>query len=370
MRPDDHYPFPTIQVNGRPIAIAELIGHVPLARTEFESSLFGFIQEWLSEKEIFELRTSGSTGAPKSIWITRSQMEASAKLTADALLLAPGETALLCMSPEFIGGKMMVVRSFLRRMKLVAVEPSSRPLKDLNIPIDFVAMVPLQIYETVRSSEAKCLDTVRTLLIGGGAPDTETVGLLQRYTCTCYSTYGMTETISHIALQQLNGVGRSPFFKVFPGIRISADERECLIIEWDLLPASVITNDLVEIRDHTTFVWLGRWDNVINTGGIKIIPEKLETEVAEIMQSLNLVNRFFLAGIPDAKLGNKLSLFIEGNIDEAKQPVLVKRLSEELPKYHIPRLIVPCHQFVTVANGKINRKATIEATRKNVDPAE
>lgn len=364
MRSDNHYPFPTIQVNGRPVAIAELIDRVPLARTEFESSLFGFIQQWFSEKEIFEQHTSGSTGAPKSIWITRSQMVASAKLTADALRLAPGETALLCMNPEFIGGKMMVVRSFLCGMKLVAVEPSSRPLHGLDIPVDFAAMVPLQVYETVRSGEARCLDTVRTLLIGGGAPDTETVGLLQRYACTCYSTYGMTETISHIALRQLNGEGRSPFFNVFPGIRISRDYRECLIVEWDLLPEPVITNDLVEIRDHTTFVWLGRWDNVINTGGIKIIPEKLEMDVAKIMHSLNLVNRFFLAGIPDPKLGNKLSLFIEGEIDDVKQLQLLQRMSGELPKFHIPRLIVPCHQFITVANGKINRKATVDATRK------
>lgn len=368
MGSDQGYPFPDIQVNGRAVAIADLLKHSSVAYTEFESSLFAFIQQWFSEKEIFEQHTSGSTGIPKPIWITRSQMIASAKLTADALGLTNGQTALLCMNPEYIGGKMMIVRSFVCGMRLIAIEPSSRPLQNLNIPVDFTAMVPLQIFETVRSVEAQSLNRVRTLLIGGGAPDNETVELIQRYACTCYSTYGMTETISHIALQQLNGDGRTPFFRVFPGIHISRDDRECLVVDCEYLPEAVVTNDLVEITDDSTFVWLGRWDNVINTGGIKIIPEKLETEVSKIMRSLELSNRFFVAGVPDARLGSKLLLFMEGEVDRGKQVLLMQRLSGELPKYHTPRVIVPCHQFLSVANGKIDRKATVQAALKGMHP--
>src|SRR5688572_25574626 len=198
------YPYDDIVINGRVVTITSIVSGEAAADSDFEQKTFGFISEWIQEKESFIQKTSGSTGEPKQIIITRNQMTASAKMSIDALGLKSGCNALLCISPDHIGGKMMLVRSFIAGMKIIASTPSSNPFNKLQTyHIDFAAMVPYQIHEIMQSDSASKFNEISKVIIGGATVDSETVEKLQAYRCVFYSTYGMTETVSHIALRQL-----------------------------------------------------------------------------------------------------------------------------------------------------------------------
>lgn len=358
-------------VNGIPIPMKGVVDGSQVANTPFEHSLFTFVSQWVNGEQSFVQRTSGSTGSPKDIVISRTQMIASAKQSIQALGIKRGTTSLICIHAGYIGGKMMVVRSLMNAMKIVAVEPSSNPFSALgDEDFEFAAMVPLQVHDVVRSPQKRRLERVRVLIIGGGAPDPETIALLQSHQCLCYSTYGMTETISHIALRQLNGELKSECYKVLPGIHIDTDSRGCLIVNWDILDEPLYTNDLVNIRGNDCFVWLGRWDNVINSGGVKIIPEILEAEIQTILANLNLSNRTFISGEPDPKLGMKVILFIEGETGSISHSELQDVFTSRLSVYHRPKEIVICKAFVNTANEKINRIATSQRARGNRSSAD
>lgn len=358
------YPYDDIVINGRVVTITSIVSGEAAADSDFEQKTFDFISEWIQEKESFIQNTSGSTGEPKRIVITRSQMIASAKMSIDALGLKSGCNALLCISPDYIGGKMMLVRSFIAGMKIIASTPSSNPFSKLQPyqQIDFVAMVPYQLQEIMQSDGAIRFNEISKVIIGGATVDSETVEKLQDYRCVFYSTYGMTETVSHIALRQLNGNNASDCYKTLPGIRISADERSCLVIEWDQLPQKVITNDIVEIVGADAFRWIGRWDNVINTGGIKVLPEKVEMIVKQIFLDLHLRNSFFVGGVADAMWGNKVTLFIEGQLSNEMIVAVEREISQKIPKTEAPKQVILVQSFVLTENGKINRKATAKLT--------
>jgi o-succinylbenzoate---CoA ligase len=360
------YPYEHILINGNTVPIKAIVDGSQVARTSFENSLFKFLSQWINGEQSFIQSTSGSTGSPKDIIINRTQMFASARRSIDVLGLKPGMTSLLCINPDYIGGKMMVVRSLINSMPIIAIEPSSNPFLTISDQTaDFAAMVPLQVYDVVRSQKRTWLDRLKVLIIGGGAPDRETVELLQPYSCICYSTYGMTETISHIALRQLNGDLKSDCYKTLPDVRIGTDSRGCLIIYSNHLPEPVHTNDLVEIRDEQSFVWLGRWDNVINTGGVKIIPEKLEADIQIILSHAGVSNRFFIASRSDPKFGMKVILLIEGAMDSVTTAQMERILTTTLPAYERPKEIFRCESFVETGNGKINRSATLKLALGN-----
>lgn len=357
------YPLHDILINGREVSIESIVNGSANAESDFESKTFAFIAEWLRGRETFVQHTSGSTGAPKPISITRSQMIASARSSIRALGLKEGDTGLLCISPDFIGGKMMLVRSLLAGMRIIAVTPVSNPLSLLpeNLKIDFVAMVPYQLYEILQSKSSEFLNRIRIAIIGGATVNNETEKKLQVYSCLVYSTYGMTETISHIALRPLNGKEATDYYRTLAGIRISADDRSCLVIEWSQLPDKIVTNDIVEILTPDTFRWVGRWDNIINTGGIKVVPEKVEQQLTEIFAMLDIGNRYFIGSISDPKLGNKVTLFVEGEIE---LPILKKvenRIAEVISKVEAPKQIIHIKSFVITENGKINRQATVKS---------
>jgi O-succinylbenzoic acid--CoA ligase len=357
-----HYPYDSIVVNGQVVSIDSILNRTAKAASGFELTTFNFISDWLSGSERFVQNTSGSTGDPKPIVITRNQMIASATLSIAALNLRQGDTALLCISPEYIGGKMMIVRSFLAGMRMIAITPASNPFNVLtdNTPVDFAAMVPYQIHEIIRSSVARKLDDVKKIIIGGATLDRQTVSQLHGYRCVFYSTFGMTETISHIALRQLNGRQASENYRTLPGIKISTDERSCLQIEWGQLGKKITTNDIVEIIDTNTFRWIGRWDNVINTGGVKVIPEKLEEQIDKIFNELGIRNAFFVGSVADEALGNKVTLFIEGSLETETIEEIKRRISQVIPKMELPRHVIFIQSFVLTENGKINRQATIK----------
>ncbi|MCH7612188.1 MAG: AMP-binding protein [Candidatus Marinimicrobia bacterium] len=303
-----------------------------------------FISEWLNPGETMELQTSGSTGEPKIITVQKEWMRNSAKLTGKTFGLKEGNTALLCMPMKYIAGKMMVVRSIELDLVLKVLEPSSYPLKEIESTIDFAAMVPLQLEKSIDQ-----LDKVKTLIIGGGPVNQNLINRLQSVPTKVFETYGMTETLTHVAIKPLNGPDQSEVLKAIAGIRFETDERDCLVIHAPMVnPDPVVTNDIVDLINETSFHWLGRFDNVINSGGVKIIPEVVEKKLASVIPN----RRFFVTGLSDESLGEKVVLVMEGEE--------IGISFEPLEKNEKPREIIYCEKFEVTKSGKIHRINTIK----------
>ncbi len=285
---------------------------------------------------------------------------ASATLTQQALGLTNGDTALLCLDPNYIAGKMMIVRAFVTGMRLLAIDPSLNPFEEIpqnQQVVDFTALVPAQLTAILHSDFQYRLNEIKNIIVGGSPLNKIAVELVAKFHARVFATYGMTETVSHIALQQVNGALKSEYFKVLPGINIDIDERGCLVIHAAFLNGPIMTNDVVEIRSANEFKWVGRWDNVINSGGVKIVPEKLEAEIQNIFTAMRISNRFIVSSIPDTLLGEKLVLLIEGDLPIPVQNVEVL-LQAALPRFHVPKRIFTNAGLVTTENGKINRPET------------
>lgn len=325
-----------------------------------ESSATRFCMEWLNGKTEFILHTSGSTGTPKQIRVTRAQLEASANITVQYLQIMPGQTALVCLDITFIAGLMMLVRALKADLNILVTSPEANPLQAIpETTIHFAAFVPYQVETILKSPQREKLNTITNVIIGG-APLADHVKLsLQKFTNKIYATYGMTETLTHIALKRLSGKTED-WFQVLPGFSIKKDERDCLVIEAAHLgDEPIITNDLVELGGTDKFKWLGRIDGVINSGGVKIIPEKVEGLVASVFEQLQLPNRFFIAGLPHAQLGESVTLIIEGTITNKQSESLKQKLNESLSRYEIPKSIFTIDKFIETRSGKINRPETI-----------
>ena len=360
------YPYSSIWINGREVSLQHILNDTAAAYDDFEKSTFRFIRQWLSDQHEFELRTSGSTGPSKKIIITRDQMISSAKATEKALDLRPGFSALTCLDTQYIAGQMMLVRSFTTGMKVLALTPSANPFKQFNTltPVDFTALVPYQVHAIVQSAEDAYFNSIKTIIIGGAAVEWETRERLQRYHALFFATYGMTETISHIALQPLNGPDVPAYFQVLPGVTIQQDNRGCLVIEAPHLVGKIVTNDLVELKNNTQFKWLGRFDNIINSGGVKIIPEKIEAEVEKAFKRLNIHCNFFISSLPDSQLGERIILIIKEKIfTEGEQEKLYTTLQKTLSRYEIPKEVITLASFNMTETGKLNRYST----RQNID---
>ena len=332
--------------------------------SDFEKSTLEFCRAWLADQQEFKIQTSGSTGMPKPINLLRSQMEASAKQTIEALQLKAGETSLVCLDTKYIAGQMMLVRSLMAGMNIVAVEPSSNAFEKLgDEDIDFVALVPYQLENIIEHTPDK-LNKVRCAIIGGAAISHSLKEKIKRSSCNLFATYGMTETISHIALQRLNGNNPQDSLEAFPTIDLRLDSHGCLCIKANYLKEEIITNDLVELTEERKFKWLGRIDNVINTGGIKVIPEKLELIFEKIFESFQIQNRFFITGVSDKKFGNKVIIIIEGRtFDQKIQKDILVEASQLLTKYESPKEFIFIDRFKETATGKINRSAIVASVQ-------
>ena len=354
-------PMPSITVNGQVYSHNELIrSSLPPTASEFQNATIKFCQDWLSGKQEFMIQTSGSTGVPKSLVLKRSQMEASAQQTINALQLKALETSLICLDTKYIAGQMMLVRSFIAGMNIVAVEPSSNPLKEIEDQrIDFVALVPYQL-ENIFEHAYKKINKIRCAIIGGAAISNSLKEKIRDSACAVYATYGMTETLSHIALQRLNGPHAQDYFEAFPAIDLRLDHRGCLCIKASYLPEEIVTNDLAERIDEKKFKWLGRIDNVINSGGVKVIPEKVESVFERILDSFEIKHRFLITGLPHEKLGSKVTAVFEGiPFNKEIQEEILFEAAQNLNKYELPREFVFVPQFKQTTTGKINRAATL-----------
>ncbi len=319
----------------------------------WERDLYLFILEWLSDSDFVMVHTSGSTGIPKSIQQPKERMINSALMTQRFFGLGAHTNALLCLPVSYIAGKMMVVRAFVTGMNLIPVEPASNPFFHDVGTIHFAAITPFQLALSLESLKGLEIDAI---IVGGGEIPTDLELKCQELPSNVYATYGMTETSSHVALRAVNGLHKSPYYEVLKGVEVEVDQRNCLVINApDLTPYSLTTNDIVTIKDASHFEWIGRFDSVINSGGIKIFPEQVEKKIFSAIPC-----RFFIAGLRDQVLGEKVALFIEGEkFGVAQLDHLNNALPILLSKFEVPRKIVFVSTFDLSDAGKILKKVVV-----------
>ena len=303
--------------------------------------------------------TSGSTGPPKTIEITRQQMVISVRNTQRELSLTSDQTTLLCLDPAYIGGMMVLCRALEIGMDVVGVSPSAHPLEELPVQPSFLALVPLQLQSWLESDLAT-LNAAHAILVGGApvSPDLEK-RLVANVSTPVYSTYGMTETASHVALRALNGPDANDAFRVLGDTTIGVDERGCLTLRGSVTRQErLVTNDLAALEDERRFRWLGRYDWVINSGGVKVSPEPVERAVSKHWPATP--PPLLVVGLPDARLGQRVVLVVEGPLPaESEQRLLLRSVAEETPRYHAPRQIYRLAAIPRTSNGKLNRQETV-----------
>ena len=324
--------------------------------TLYQRQTLDFCQRWLRGEDAFVLHTSGSTGRPKPITLKRRQMEASAILTGKAIGLRRGDRALVCLNTAYIAGVMMLVRGMVLGLEMTVVEPSRRPLNIVGT-YDFTALVPLQVSTSLQHvPDRDVLDKMKAVLVGGAPVDDRLVEDAQGLAACLYHTYGMTETVSHIALRRLNGERASERFYPLDGVEIALDERGCLIACGPMtLGNTVVTNDRVELADDGSFVWLGRVDNVINSGGVKVQAERVERAVRRAFGD----RRVFVVGLPDETLGQAVTAFVEAAPSEVVQAQ--EQGVDGLSRYERPKRYVYLETFQETETSKIDRQATVRA---------
>lgn len=332
-----HYTF-----NG----LKEVVNSLLKETIPFKKSIADFLVNWLDDNSVISLATSGSTGKPKTLEISKQAMVNSSIATGQYFNLKPSDKALLCLPASYIAGKMMLVRAMVLGLELDIIKPETHLKFNDHKKYHFVAMVPMQL-------EA-CIDyitNIEQLIVGGAPVSNKLKAKLKDINTNVFETYGMTETVSHIAVKQLNNLETaSNYFKILPDVKISQDKRDCLVVEAPKITSEkVITNDVVKLQSKNSFKWLGRYDNVINSGGIKLFPEQIEEKLKSKIQT-----RFFIASQEDETLGQALILVIEG-----EGLNLSTSAFNELGTYEKPKRIYYIPQFSETSSGKIQRKKTL-----------
>jgi o-succinylbenzoate---CoA ligase len=325
----------------------------------FEARTLTFCNQWLNGEVKFEQKTSGSTGSPKTIRISREQMKISASQTIEALGLELGDTALVCVDPAYIAGKMMIVRAFEHGLQLTITEPSVNPLLGFNNSFDFIAMVPMQMENCINNPFTKeNLSSCKAIIIGGAPVNINLAKQIAVLKTPIFATYGMTETISHIALKRLS-FPADEYYTTVGDISIETNKAEQLIIKGAVTNnQKLISNDRVKFLSPTTFKWLGRIDNIVNSGGVKIQIEDVETSIRLLFNDLDIKNQFFLARKSDVYLGDIIVLFIESK-KQLNQNDLMTKLKDYLEKFSSPKEIIQVPKFEETSSGKINKRAII-----------
>lgn len=320
---------------------------------DFEVGIGTFIQKWLNDKDTIKVKTSGSTGKPKKIKILKSHMINSAKATGAYFDLGEKTSALLCLSADFIGGKMMLVRAMTLGWHLHVVAPVKDALTQYDNDYDFVAMVPYQLYHSLDE-----LKKVKKMIVGGGAVSEELIAQIKDVPTEVYATYGMTETISHIAVKRLNGPDKSDRFTALPNVTFTTDGRECLVIYAPNIASDlIITNDLVDLKSETEFSWVGRYDNIINSGGFKLNPEKIEGKLTTFIS-----DPFIIASEDDEQLGQRVILIVETNKERSLSDY--SGAFSFLETYERPKKIYTLSKFPYTKTEKIKRGDILQVLKK------
>ena len=320
-----------------------------MTQNEFLQNLEAFLQEWHNDQPTVWVHTSGSTGTPKPMQVEKERMRASARLTCRFLGLKEGDSALLCMPLQYIAGKMVVVRSLVAGLKLIPIAPCGHPLKDLKEAPTFAAMIPMQVFNSLQVPDERTkLMGIKHLIIGGGAIDDGLEKALKDFPNQVWSTYGMTETLSHIALRRLNGPETSDWYTPFDNVQIRLSEEQTLIIHApEVCAEELTTNDMAEINAEGKFRILGRKDNTINSGGVKIQIEQVEALLRE-----HLAADFQITAAPDAKFG-EIVVLLYNKVCDADE---IKHIcGKHLPAYWIPKRYIAVDELPLTGTGKPDR---------------
>lgn len=310
---------------------------------DYQVSLGRFITQWIDASSEIKLQTSGSTGTPKTVLMSKQAMVNSAIATGNYFKLKPGNAVLSCLPFQYIAAKMMFVRAYVLGLELDCIKPNSSPLKALSRNYDFCALVPLQLENSL-----EYLIHIKTIIVGGAKLSNGLKSKLKNASSNIYETFGMTETVSHIAVKNISA--SSSVFEVLPSVSIGVDSRNCLCIEAPHIVSTPIqTNDVVNIISKTTFEWIGRYDSIINSGGLKIAPEQLEQQLEGFIKE-----RFFISSQKDNVLGEIVVIVIERSVP-------YKTLYfETLEPTRRPKRIYYVDKFKETVSGKIKRKETLD----------
>ena len=322
------------------------------------------LRSWFAGKKIL-VKTSGSTGAPKTIAFSREQMIESARATGRFFDMGEGTRALLCLPLDYIAGKMMLVRAMTLGWHLEGVEPVIQLDLEKGASYDFAAMIPMQL-----ENNLNYLDRIKNLIVGGASVSWKLQEKIESVPTRVYATYGMTETITHIAVRPLNKSAKQKVnsgnpsvsdetYTALPGVSFYKDARGCLVVRCPRISdTEIATNDLVELISEHSFIWNGRIDNVINSGGLKLMPEVIEQKFSRCLSQ-----RFFAAGFPDMELGERMLFVVEGKPENG----LLNRVKSfqaesagRIAKHEVPKDIVFLPKFAETDSGKINRKKNLD----------
>lgn len=339
---------PSFKLNGSSFTKEELlsVGYSLIKEGQpYEVPIGDFLLDWLGNNKTIQVKTSGSTGIPKTIALKKEHMVNSALATGKFFRLREKDSALLCLPAEYIAGKMMLVRALVLGLHLDYTAPVAQPLQSNAKSYEFCAMVPLQLENSISK-----VSQIKTVIVGGAGVSVRLKEKLRSVSSAIFETYGMTETITHIAVRALEAT----YFKVLRGVTVKLDSRGCLQISAPHLGVeALVTNDMVHLNSKEEFELLGRFDNVINSGGIKMFPEQLEAKLGSIISS-----RFFITGIPDEKLGHKVVFIVEGRQNQLDLERDIKS-SGILSKYEFPKAFYTVPQFAETKTGKLDRKQTL-----------
>lgn len=345
----------------RTISFENLDKFIP--QSPFEEKVAVFSKNWFSLTQTFSFNTSGSTGVPKSIELSRKQMEASANQTIEWLGLKQGQRALLCLSPDYIAGAMVLVRAFLAKMDVVLLEPAQDLVNHFianNTSIHLASFVPNQWKLLLESpiDLNSSFQNASGVLIGGADLDLKSKWLTQeKCQFPVFLTYGMTETVSHIAFQALAPIP-TDYLQTLPEVKIEALDGCLSISSPSTLFEKVQTQDLVEILDQTRFRIMGRANRIINAAGFKINPTEIEALIAHYLMENQLNFPFFVAGVADSFYGEKVALFVE-TTQFIELNAINKYLLQLIDKKKLPKQLFVLPSFVYTSTGKINPQQTI-----------
>lgn len=316
-----------------------------------KKEIHAFLVEWYDKKPTLLVHTSGSTGKPKAYCVQKKHMIASALMTCQFLNLQPQDTALLCLPVYYIAGKMMLVRAMVAQLQLNAITPTSSPFQWTTSNYDFAALTPMQVYQTLKHEKAcEVMQNVRQLIIGGGPIDEQLENKLHCFPKSVWSTYGMTETVSHIALRRLNGDKATAWYTPMSGVKIRLSTQSTLIIDAPKLNNQCLTtNDLAVINEKGEFKIRGRLDTVINSGGIKIQIEEVEAKLRKYTDI-----PFMITAQNDTQFGQIVVALTTAQQEELEE--LKKASKANLPAYWQPKYYYLVEELPMTTTGKPNRK--------------
>ena len=350
------YIHPKFKLNGLPYqsdGLFEKANGLINRGAHYEISIGNFIQEWLDNNDYVVVKTSGSTGVSKNLVLSKQKMISSAKATGTFFKLPENTNALLCLPSNYIAGKMMLVRAMVLGWNLHVVAPGKNAISHDDTDYDFVAMVPYQVQYSLKS-----LNKIKKLIIGGAAISKKLNDQLQGVDTEVFATYGMTETISHIAVRRINGLAKSNNYTALPRVRFSLDKRNCLMIDApEVSVEKVISNDVVKLISPTSFEYVGRIDHVVNSGGIKLFPEQIEEKLAFYID-----RPFIIASEKNETLGEQLILIIEDATTQENSDFKEAFLS--LSSYERPKKIYTFSKFPFTETGKIKRMELLKYLQK------